>query len=123
MRFPEWRSRLGPACLMAGAADELTYDLDFYSRRPIDFEKRFPSAAAWLKANMPPAWDGKMSFLGFIWLQAYLRTERAPTTAADWAAFFRTCEEESRTFRTCHAAGISSTVHGYAAEGQGTILR
>ena len=121
LRFPEWRSRLAPLCLLAGTADELTYDLDFYSRRPVDFVRRFPRAAAWLKANMPPGWNGKMSFLGFIWLQAYLRTERAPTTAAAWAAFFRTCDEESGAFRARHSAGISSTVHGYVPDGRAGV--
>jgi hypothetical protein len=114
LRFPPWRGQFAPAALFAAAEDEWTCELDFSTPRPLDLAQRFPRAAAWLGAHMPPSWEGKLSFLGLVWLQAFLRTERAPVSRADWAAFFRLCSEEAGAFRENHSRRLASTVHGYA---------
>ena len=113
MRAPEWRGRLAPAALLAATQVERTYELDVTRRRPLDLVRRFPLAVSWLKTHMQAEWDGKISFLGFVWLRAYLETDRAPASAADWAAFIRGCQHEADAFRTRHNRSLASTVHGY----------
>ncbi len=96
--------------VMASAAHERSYELDVASPRPLDLVRRFPRAAAWLAAHMPGEWDGKVSFLGLMWLQARLQTPRAPASEDDWAAFFARMEQEATAFRRLHSAQLASTV-------------
>ncbi len=113
LRFDAWRNRLAPSSLLASSAGERTYELNFHRRLPLDLPRRFPQANDWLEANMPADWDGRVSFFGLIWLQAFLRTPRAPETRDDWLDFIRLCESESQDFRTRHSRRLASTVRGY----------
>jgi hypothetical protein len=99
-RQPLWANKMGAsATLLASAADEVTWELDFTKRQPVDLAARFPAATGWLKGHLPAAWDGRLSYLGLIWVQAFLQTPQPPRTTREWQNFFGRCEAESRKFQ------------------------
>lgn len=98
--LPVWKSALHPASVLSAAATgELTYELNFSVRQPVDLCKRFPETAQWLKKNLPADWNGRISYLGFIWVRTFLHTGTPPQSANDWLLFFKRCEEEAVIFR------------------------
>ncbi len=98
--LPVWTEKMGAAAtLLASGPDEYTWELDFSNRQPVDLTTRFPAAAAWLKRHLPATWDGRLSYLGLIWVQAFLQTPQPPQTVREWQAFFGRCEAESRRFQ------------------------
>lgn len=52
--------------ILAGAADEETFELPLSARRPVQFERRFPEVMQWLGPSLDRE-NPKISFLGFIW--------------------------------------------------------
>lgn len=117
MRSGLWSERLAPSSFFASLEGERTYELNFRSPFPLNLPRRFPEANAWLRENMPADWDGKISFFGLIWLQAFLKTAHPPETQDDWKEFLRLCRKESEDFRTTHSRRLSSTINGYVASG------
>ncbi len=115
MRSGLWSDRLAPSSFFASLEGERTYELNFRSPFRLDLPRRFPKANAWLRENMPADWDGKTSFFGLIWLQAFLKTAHPPETQDDWKVFLRLCRKESEDFRITHSRRLSSTVNGYVA--------
>lgn len=113
LQFKEWRA-FAPSAIFASSAGQRTYELNFRNRFRLDLPRRYPLAAAWLKANMPDDWDGRISFLGLIWLEAFLETDRAPETPDDWRRFIDLCTEKAQKFRARHSRKLASTVSGYA---------
>jgi hypothetical protein len=111
-----WRSKLAAKgqILFASSAREPTFELILNRRQPVWFEKRFPREMAWIRDRFGEKWlrkDGRMSFLGFVWLQAFLETETPPQSPADWERFFRACEAKAASFRENANRKLSSNVH------------
>jgi len=65
----------------------------------VDFAHRYPAVYAWLKDCLGREWDGKISFLGFVWVETFLTVKNPPADVDDWIAFMRKCETASRDFR------------------------
>lgn len=80
-------------------ADELASELAMDRRQPVDFGRRYPETVAWLKRQLGPQWDGRLSFFGFCWLRAFEQTPQPPQSRSDWLAFLRLCEREAAVFR------------------------
>lgn len=97
-QFIEWKA-FAPFSLFASAIGEETAELNFDSRQPIDFRRRFPEVAHWLRENLGSTWDGKLSFLGFVWVKAFLLTPDAPKSREEWCRFLRLCERVALDFR------------------------
>lgn len=115
--LPVWKSTLHPvSVLSASTTGELTYELNFSARQPVDLSKRFPETAQWLKNNLPADWDGRISYLGFIWVRTFLQTEMPPQSADDWLLFFKRCEEEALIFRQQTGWLNASTVRQISLE-------
>ncbi len=111
---PAWTNKMGAAVtLLASGKDELTWELDFSNRQPVDLTARFPAAAAWLKHHLPVTWDGRLSYLGLIWVQAFLQTPQPPQTVREWQTFFGRCEAESRKFREEVCRQRASTINQF----------
>jgi hypothetical protein len=113
---PLWAEKMGAAAtLLASGADEVTWELDFTKRQPVDLATRFPAATAWLKGHLPATWDRRLSYLGLIWVQAYLQTPEAPQTRREWQVFFGRCEAESRKFQQQIGRKRASSVSQFPA--------
>lgn len=97
-RFNEWKV-FAPFSLLASDIGEDTAQLNFDSPQPIDLRRRFPEVSAWLRVNLDNKWDGKLSFLGFVWVKAFLLTPDAPKSDDDWSQFLRLCERVALDFR------------------------
>jgi hypothetical protein len=114
--LPVWIDKMGAAAtLLASGQDELTWELDFSNRQPVDLTTRFPVAAAWLKHHLPATWDGRLSYLGLIWVQVFLQTPQPPQTASEWKIFFGRCEAESRRFQKEVCRQRASTIRQFSA--------
>ncbi len=111
IKFPVWTQKMGAAAtLLASARDEVTWELDFTKRQPVDLPARFPAAAAWLRQHLPASWDGRLSYLGLIWVQAFLQSPQPPQTLRQWQTFFARCEMESRKFQQVVGHKRASTI-------------
>lgn len=97
-REPAWNRAWQSPTLFASLATEVTQELDFHSPQPIDLRRRYPAAAGWLNERMGKSWDGKLSFLGFVWVQTFVTSTSAPTDQKSWSEFLRRCEETAREF-------------------------
>lgn len=111
----EWRRKLVSRgfCLFASSPRELTFELIVNRRQPVWFEKRYPQELAWLEDHFGKKWlrkDSRLSFLGFVWLRAFLKTKTPPRTAKEWNLFLRTCEAEAEAFRRESSRRLSSTI-------------
>ena len=108
---PAWANKMGAAAtLLASGKDELTWELDFSNRQPVNLAVRFPAAHDWLKCHLPTTWDGRLSYLGLIWVQAFLQTPQPPQTVREWQTFFGRCEAESRRFQAEVCRQRASTI-------------
>jgi hypothetical protein len=97
--------------LFASARPEEAHEMDFERRFPIDAARRFPAESRWLRGVLGREWDGRISFLGFVWLRAFLATPGAPHSMEDWNAFFRLCENLAHEFRGGRGAALATTIH------------
>lgn len=114
--LPVWTEKMAAATtLLASGPDEYTWELDFSNRQPVDLPAQFPVATAWLKRHLPATWDGRLSYLGLIWVQAFLQTPHPPQTTNDWQAFFGRCILESRSFQEEASRQRASTVSQFPA--------
>ncbi len=115
-QLPAWTEKMdASATLLASARDEVTWELDFTKRQPVDLPARFPATTAWLKQHLPTTWDGRLSYLGVIWVQAYLQTPQPPRTRREWQSFFGRCETESRKFQQQVGRKRASTMGQFPA--------
>ena len=111
---PAWTNQLGVAAtLLASGSDELTWELDFSNRQPVNLVVRFPAAHDWLKHHLPATWDGRLSYLGLIWVQAFLQTPQPPQTVREWQIFFDRCVAESRRFQAEVCRQRASTIRRF----------
>jgi hypothetical protein len=94
----------------ASTANEKTWEVDFHRRKPVDLTGRYPREAAWLKQNMPKNWDGRISFLGLVWLRTFLETPTAPQNAGEWKAFADRLAVQSREFPALQESALASTI-------------
>jgi len=102
----------GASGILLGAAhSEEAHEINFQLRFPIDAARRFPAEARWLRDALGQKWDARISFLGFVWLRAFLATPEAPRSTEDWNGFFRLCENLAREFRGGRGAALATTVH------------
>lgn len=113
---PLWRQKLGPISLFASIASEETPEANFHSPQPVDFAHRYPAAYVWLKDCLGRNWDGKISFLGFVWLQTFLSEKSAPASLSEWVNFLQRCQSTAAEFRRKVSRSSSSEVT-LAAEG------
>jgi len=95
-RFPDWTTRIAPACLYAAPADRPTPDLLVFWRRPVDWTDLFPGAALWLRQHHIDNSDERLSYFGLVWLQAWTQTPSPPRTLADWNRLAQTITQISR---------------------------
>ena len=96
---PAWDREMQSATLFAASATEETQELDFSTPQPIDLRRRYPAAAAWLDAHMGREWNGRLSFLGFVWVQTFVTSRIPPTDEKGWADFLKRCERNADEFR------------------------
>jgi len=115
----EWRSLV----LFAASADEETQELDFHSPQPVDLTRRYPAAAAWLNEHMGKAWDGRLSFLGFVWVQTFVTSKNAPVHQSGWSDFLRRCEQTADEFRRNTDKRLASRVAFSPLPAAGAPLR
>jgi hypothetical protein len=107
-REDPWQQRLAPISLFASGSSEETPEVNFCDPQPVDFAHRYPGAFAWLKDCLGKQWDGKLSFLGFIWVQSFLTEKNSPADLIGWIAFLRRCQSMAKQFRD-HLGGKSSS--------------
>lgn len=93
------RLRLAPIFLFASSPSEETPMVDFHTPQPVDFAHRYPATFAWLKECLGQRWDGKISFLGFVWAETFLAAKKGPDTIRDWIDFLHQCQSTARGFR------------------------
>jgi hypothetical protein len=98
-RHAEGWARFAPTALFASGDREVTSELDLSTKRPVDLRGGHPEAWRWTREHLPSDWDGKLSFLGWIWLEAFLATPSAPSSPRDWGAFFADCQRRADEFR------------------------
>lgn len=118
----KWQRQLAPQgySLLASSPQELTFELILNRRQPVWFKKRYPQEIAWLEQHFGEKWlrtDSRVSFLGFIWLRVFLKTQEAPRSGADWDRFLRRCEAEAVAFRNESSRKLSSTLQMTAPSG------
>jgi len=87
-RDPVWDSAWQSSFLFAADADEETQELNFRSPQPVDLGRRYPAATAWLNQHMGKGWDGKLSFLGFVWVQTFVTSKGVPVSQDGWREFW-----------------------------------
>jgi len=93
-----WR-KLAPLSLFASQATEETPEANFHSPQPVDYAHRYPAAYTWLKTTLGREWDGKISFLGFVWVQTFLQQKKAPHDIPGWLDFMEQCQATAAQFR------------------------
>lgn len=94
-----WKKSGRGAVLSASGAGEKTWELRLFSRRPMDFEARFPREMAWLRRELGPQWDGRLSFLGFVWLRVFLESPPIPDTPEGWEWRARRMQDVARSLK------------------------
>jgi hypothetical protein len=109
LRVDGWREAFPGPILFASNDRELTFELNLPSRRPIDFKRRAPLGFEWSK-NALPKWDGRITFLGFAWINAAAEGFPTPTAASDWTAFFSQCAKQAERFRPAIGKRYGSTL-------------
>jgi hypothetical protein len=109
-RDPVWERAWQSSFLFAADADEETQELNFRSPQPVDLGRRYPAATAWLNQHMGKGWDGKLSFLGFVWVQAFVTSKGVPVSQDGWREFLRRCEQTAREFRQNADRRLASSV-------------
>ncbi len=102
--------KLAPVSLFASTASEETPEVNFHTPQPIDFAHRYPAAFAWLERSLGRKWDGKISFLGFVWVETFLAAERPPFEMPDWMDFLEKCQATAQEFRKRVSQRDSSTL-------------
>lgn len=100
----------GSQWLLAATTGERTFELNVRRRQPVNLARHYPRTVRWLKRRMPENWDGRISFLGFIWIDTFLRTPHPPGPAAEWRDFLNRCAETAAAFRQNHSRRLASTV-------------
>jgi hypothetical protein len=108
-------TRFAPLCLFACTGGEETKELDLTRRQPVDFARRYPQTVAWLRQHLGRSWNGRLSFLGFVWVRAFQQTPRLPASRQEWQAFLHRCEVEAAAFRAVNRR-LASTVRMAVAE-------
>jgi hypothetical protein len=98
-REASWQQKLAPISLFASLASEETSEVNFHSPQPVDFAHRYPAAFAWLKDCLGKTWDGKISFLGFVWVQSFLMVKNRPAHVKGWIDFLQRCQSVAKEFR------------------------
>ncbi|MEM6885925.1 MAG: hypothetical protein AAF571_12935 [Verrucomicrobiota bacterium] len=96
--------------LSAAAANEETYELRMFARRPVDFRRRFRDEVEWMKEQLGPKWKGEVSFAGFLWVRQFLKTPQAPQSHADWKEFLKGMEQEAADFARDRSRYLSSSL-------------
>ena len=109
-RDVKWEREWGSPGLFAAGESEETQELDFRSPQPVDLRRRYPAASAWLRENLGPAWDGRLSFLGFVWVQTFVTTRIPPADMKAWSEFLRRCEQTAGEFRKNAGKRLASQV-------------
>jgi len=102
--------KLATLSLFAASGDERAWELDLSTKVPIDFRRRYPGAWAWSRRRLPEDWDGRISFLGLMWMEACAGWKEAPVTITEWERFFGRCEELAHRFRELHGRRWFSTL-------------
>ncbi|MEM1158675.1 MAG: hypothetical protein AAGH72_10515 [Verrucomicrobiota bacterium] len=96
--------------LAASAANEETYELRMFARRPVDFRRRYPAAVEWMKDQLGSEWEGQVSFTGFFWVRQFLQWPQPPRSSAEWREFLRGMEQEASSFTSERSRYLSSTL-------------
>lgn len=96
---PGWNRIWKSQTLFAASPSEETMELDFRSPQPVDMRRRYPAVTAWLNHSLGKEWNGKLSFLGFVWVQAFLENKGAPSDKKDWNDFMRKCQKFADDFK------------------------
>ena len=109
-RAAAWERAWRSGSLFAASDAEETQELNFRSPQPIDLRRRYPEAAAWLRENMGREWDGRLSFLGFVWVQTFVTSPAAPGDLKSWGEFLRGCEKTAKQFRENGDRRIASRI-------------
>jgi hypothetical protein len=94
-----WRKKFAPIFLFASTAAEKTPMVNFHTPQPVDFAHRYPAAFAWLKECLGKKWDGKISFLGFVWAETFLTVKNPAVDLHSWIDFLQECQSTARQFR------------------------
>lgn len=113
-RVPGW-NRFAASALMAGKESEETFQLEMFMRRPVDFETRYPAEYHWLKQHLPSAWNGKITFLGLLWVRAFMTTLVVPQDRAAWRVFFGKIADSAAEFRAKRSSKLASMPVFYLA--------
>ena len=122
-REPAWQRAWRSASLFAASDAEETQELNFRSPQPIDLRRRYPAAAVWLRENMGRDWDGRLSFLGFVWVQTFVTSTSAPADQKGWSEFLRRCEETAAEFLRTGDKKLASQVTFSPAAGSSPPVR
>jgi hypothetical protein len=109
-REAPWQQKLGPISLFASLASEETPEVNFHSPQPVDFAHRYPAAFGWLKDCLGKKWDGKISFLGFVWVQSFLMVKNRPADLKRWIDFMQRCQLVAKEFRENVNRKLSSEI-------------
>ena len=91
--------QFAPILLFASTAFQETPMVNFHTPQPVDFARRYPAAFVWLKECLGPKWDGKISFLGFVWVDTFLALKNRPAEVRDWIGFLHQCQSTATEFR------------------------
>jgi hypothetical protein len=98
-REAPWQEKFAPISLFASRSSEETPEVNFHNPQPVDFAHRYPGALAWLKDCLGRKWDGKVSFLGFVWIQSFLTVKNCPSDLNGWIGFLQRCQLVAKNFR------------------------
>ncbi|MGB8354951.1 MAG: hypothetical protein WCD79_13735 [Chthoniobacteraceae bacterium] len=99
LHYPIWQQKFAPVTLFASSASEETPDVNFHHSSPVNFARRYPEAYAWLKKNLGWGWDGRISYLGFVWVQSFVTSKSPPASLDDWVHFLQRCQAVSDDYR------------------------
>lgn len=106
---PIWKN-FAPRSLFASARSEAEYEIRFDRNRPYDAPRRYPAAKEWLRSRLGKSWNGRISFLGLMWVEAARETTSPPLTQADWNRFFERVSAKSVEFQQTQSKRLASTV-------------
>lgn len=99
---------LGPVVVFSSRAGEKTFELELGNRRPVDYEQRYPLEMAWLKKELGPSWDRKITFFGLAWIRAALALSKPPETDQEWEHFLNQVQLAATDFRQNRSKKLSS---------------
>ena len=96
--------------IFASQNNEPTPDEFVYHHSPGDWERLCPHAFQWFREHKFGGSDERISFMGIVWLEAFLTQPNPPVTVSEWRDMAKTMADLSVKIEKTVPSGSSSRI-------------